>query len=173
MNYIMSISKLLISSLNIFLLQLCNIKGDIFLLSCTDLSYWKWNQKTKTKSGMVKVTAINEIDLPLTINLLNWKRSVKFGCHHVDGLVQERRNSSVLAMKLHLSCTNPSMWTLTIEWCPEEAPFISFKCVPYLILSWWWLNILCIRIHCLLTLEIRKKSCTHHCACWRSCCRMW
>ena len=26
----------------------------------------------------------------------------------IDGLVQERRNSSVLAMELHLSCTNPS-----------------------------------------------------------------
>ena len=26
---------------------------------------------------------------------------------HIDGLVQERRNSSVLAMKLRLSCTNP------------------------------------------------------------------
>ena len=28
---------------------------------------------------------------------------------YVDGLVQERRNSSVLAMELRLSCTNPSM----------------------------------------------------------------
>ena len=27
---------------------------------------------------------------------------------HNDGLVQERRNSSALAMELHLSCTNPS-----------------------------------------------------------------
>ena len=26
---------------------------------------------------------------------------------HTDGLVQERRNSSALAMELHLSCTNP------------------------------------------------------------------
>ena len=29
---------------------------------------------------------------------------------HVDGLVQERRNSSALAMELRLSSTNPSMW---------------------------------------------------------------
>ena len=28
---------------------------------------------------------------------------------HVDGLVQERRNSGVLALELHLSCTKPSM----------------------------------------------------------------
>ena len=29
---------------------------------------------------------------------------------HIDGLVQERRNSSALAMELHLSCTNPSIY---------------------------------------------------------------
>ena len=29
---------------------------------------------------------------------------------HVHGLIPERRNSSALAMELHLSCTNPSMW---------------------------------------------------------------
>ena len=30
---------------------------------------------------------------------------------HVDGLVQEIRNSGVLAMELHLSCINPSIST--------------------------------------------------------------
>ena len=30
----------------------------------------------------------------------------------VDGLVQERRNSHALAMEIHLSCTNPSTWTV-------------------------------------------------------------
>ena len=29
---------------------------------------------------------------------------------HIDGLVQERCNSSSLAMELHLSSTNPSIW---------------------------------------------------------------
>ena len=29
--------------------------------------------------------------------------------NNFDGLVQERRNSSALAMELHLSCTNPSI----------------------------------------------------------------
>ena len=29
--------------------------------------------------------------------------------YHIDGLVQERRNSSALAMELRLSCTNPSI----------------------------------------------------------------
>ena len=30
--------------------------------------------------------------------------------HHLDGLVQERRNSSALAMELCLSCINPSIY---------------------------------------------------------------
>ena len=32
---------------------------------------------------------------------------VFFVFFYIDGLVQERRNSSVLAIELHLSCTNP------------------------------------------------------------------
>ena len=32
---------------------------------------------------------------------------------HIDGLVQERRNSSALAMELRLSCTNPSTYALS------------------------------------------------------------
>ena len=31
-------------------------------------------------------------------------------CLYIDWLVQERCNSSALALELHLSCTNPSMW---------------------------------------------------------------
>ena len=30
--------------------------------------------------------------------------------HHIDGLVQERRNSSANTLELRLSCTNPSIW---------------------------------------------------------------
>ena len=33
------------------------------------------------------------------------------GTNNIDGLVQERRNSSALALELHLSCTNPSILT--------------------------------------------------------------
>ena len=32
----------------------------------------------------------------------------------INRLVQERRNSSALAMELRLSCTNPSIWTCVI-----------------------------------------------------------
>ena len=34
----------------------------------------------------------------------------------IDGLVQERRNSSALAMELRLSCTNPSALVLRLSW---------------------------------------------------------
>ena len=33
---------------------------------------------------------------------------------HIDGLVQERRNSSALAMELRLACTNPSIYCFAI-----------------------------------------------------------
>ena len=32
--------------------------------------------------------------------------------NHIDWLMQERRNSSALAMALHLSCTKPSIWLM-------------------------------------------------------------
>ena len=34
---------------------------------------------------------------------------------YTDGLVQERRNSSALAMELRLACTNPSICTFTMQ----------------------------------------------------------
>ena len=38
--------------------------------------------------------------------------------HHIDGVVQERHNSSALAMELRLSCTNPSTrWHHQMETC--------------------------------------------------------
>ena len=42
--------------------------------------------------------------------------------HQLDGLVQERRNSSVLAMELRLSCINPSNWSLwdKLQWDGNE-----------------------------------------------------
>ena len=39
---------------------------------------------------------------------VRWKRYVWI---QIDGLVQERRNSSALAMELRLSCTIPSKWS--------------------------------------------------------------
>ena len=36
--------------------------------------------------------------------------NVRMVLHNIDGLVQERRNSSALAIELRLSCTNLSTW---------------------------------------------------------------
>ena len=35
-----------------------------------------------------------------------------YGIAHINGLVQERRNSSALAMELRLSYTNPSIYSV-------------------------------------------------------------
>ena len=45
--------------------------------------------------------------------------------HDIDGLVQERRNSSAIAMELHLSCTNPWNWSLRnkVRWNPDHFFF--------------------------------------------------
>ena len=51
----------------------------------------------------------------LTIRVLSgqtqllWFESSRSSDAYMDGLVQERRNSTVLAMELHLSCINPYM----------------------------------------------------------------
>ena len=45
--------------------------------------------------------------------LLQSMEPVKKRYGQIDGLVQERRNSSVLAMELRLSCTKPSRWCET------------------------------------------------------------
>ena len=39
--------------------------------------------------------------------------------YHIDGLVQERRNSSALAMELCLSCTNPSI----CKFCAKSSKY--------------------------------------------------
>ena len=44
---------------------------------------------------------------------------------HVDGLVQERRNSTANALELHLSCINPSMCDLVCtDWNTIEEKFV-------------------------------------------------
>ena len=42
----------------------------------------------------------------------------------IDGLVQERRNSSALAMELRLSCTNPLAYDASLL-CGNAGPFDS------------------------------------------------
>ena len=47
---------------------------------------------------------------------------------HIDGSVQERRNSSVLAMELRLSCIDPSMYCLSLE---TKGPNIAIVVVKF------------------------------------------
>ena len=48
------------------------------------------------------------------------------GCcsYQTDGLVQEKRNSSALAMELRLSCTSPSKWTIILVG-NDESPYLD------------------------------------------------
>ena len=43
----------------------------------------------------------------------DYNMTKQFCVEHTDGLVQERRNSSALAMELRLSCINPSIYAMT------------------------------------------------------------
>ena len=42
--------------------------------------------------------------------LLEYSSFITRRVHHIDGLVQERRSSSALALELRLSCTKPSIY---------------------------------------------------------------
>ena len=57
--------------------------------------------------------------------LLPATRDIAWWTYYVDGYVQERRNSSVLALELCLSCTNPSMYRSMEMWSCEA--FIIFS----------------------------------------------
>ena len=46
--------------------------------------------------------------------LPTWNGVLCFTWQYIDGLVQERCNSSALALELHLSCTNPSSHSMTL-----------------------------------------------------------
>ena len=55
---------------------------------------------------------------------------------YIDGLVQERRNSSALAVELHLSCTNPVIsyqWYFVVVLSIEQ-----FYPYPWGLLRWQW-----------------------------------
>ena len=62
-----------------------------------------------------------------------WK-FVYIGKHDIDGLVQERHNPSVLALELHLSCTNQSIWFIMSAIMPSYT-YTKVKCKIYYLLS--------------------------------------
>ena len=114
---------------------------------------WRWN--TNICSIIVSPPYQLSKPLPTHSNLgqgqtqipqqeinLNWLDWIIIHLSHIDGLVQERRNSSGLAMELCLSCTNPSINTLELHLsctnpsiCVNMFLWISmlniFQCVRY------------------------------------------
>ena len=66
-----------------------------------DIHWYWWIPLTKVKIML---------SFDVFFDFLAWTNCWNTGDAHVDGFVQERRNSSALAMELRLSCTNPSMW---------------------------------------------------------------
>ena len=64
------------------------------------------------------------------------KRTI-FHCIDIDGLVQERRNSSALAIELRLSCTNPSIWMREWGWV---CKYLSIYIYIYTFVGSWWLS---------------------------------
>ena len=58
---------------------------------------------------------------------------------HIDGLVQERRNSIANALELRLSCTNPSIWPSSVL-CEEHYTMVKTSHFPWYVLkgNWGW-----------------------------------
>ena len=79
-----------------------------------------------------------------------WGRGNLEHKRHINGLMQERRNSSALAMELHLSCINSSAWhSSAFSWiemfskgaCHAAAiagPTILVPCDVVMSLQWVW-----------------------------------
>ena len=45
------------------------------------------------------------------VNFYNMYDSIRMAQVYIEGFVQQRDNSNVLAMELHFSSTNPSIWS--------------------------------------------------------------
>ena len=56
---------------------------------------------------------------------LTWKRTP---FNHIDGLVQEKRNTIANALELRLSCTGPSIWLFRVRYGYIRFP-ISGNCI--------------------------------------------
>ena len=62
-----------------------------------------------------------------------------FWIFHIDGLVQEKRHSSALAMELRLSCTKPSIWIYQMFIARDRArnSSIMVKLFPAFVSCQW------------------------------------
>ena len=95
------------------------ILWNLFLLveslawSCI-LSRWRGNEVSSPLSPPLS-HSLTHLSLTLTLILTHCQTHSRYthSLVHIDGLVQERRNSSASAMELYLSCTNPSICLTT------------------------------------------------------------
>ena len=90
-------------------------------LSCTNPSRWSWdpsylcneNPYTGKMASVYRDTSLaagkTGFQHVLKLEML-WEKFWFNLLLYIDGLVQERRNSSALAVELCLSCTDPSLW---------------------------------------------------------------
>ena len=65
-----------------------------------------------------------------TLSFIPEKKLIEI--HNIDGLVQERSNSSALGMELRLSCTNPSTWYV-IMWHYQFAIYTCYSHIDGLV----------------------------------------
>ena len=71
--------------------------------------------------------------------LRQWDKALS----HIDGLVQERCNSSALAMELRLSCTNPSICIIFSYWLRPCSAIVgkiwahTWRCYICNVFSYW------------------------------------
>ena len=77
------------------------------------LCYWPFVRESTNGQSWYQLDRTNTTCHPVAINC--WGYPGTLSCcqvsgAHFDGLVQERRNSSALALELHLSCTYPLIW---------------------------------------------------------------
>ena len=91
----------------------CHSADNIFKCTCSTIFF---NEKFCIWLRFVQVMAWNQwgsyfMIMPYDVTKPQWVNLLRPELvSNIDGLVQERRNSSALAIELCLSCTNPSIW---------------------------------------------------------------
>ena len=88
----------------------------------------EWNTLRSSFSKLSGVS--NSMIRPWSKTIILLSIKTYFQSSYIDGLVQERRNSSALAMQLRLSCTNPSISGLQILRWPIRDVYVDCMC-PY------------------------------------------
>ena len=132
--------------------QDCQVLMEIYTVivrsMVTSMLCWRWLNRMQSSSvprrlaegvwkreGMSSWAASRLVGSYMQSRIVSW---------HIDGLVQERRNPSALAMELRLSCTNPSIrWVLCSvlpmpsSECHRTLLTTSPRWSRWWILAWW------------------------------------